>query len=372
MPNKLCPKILNYDLLRYTKRIFITSMAGKSKIRSYLFLIFLIVIAVGGYWVYTNFFKTSVKLNKDYEFIYIQSAFDMNDIIYELKDKNVLKETEKFEWMAKKMELDQNIHPGKYRIINGMTHRQIINLIKYNKQEKIKLTFNSQIHNMEEFILYVDDKLELDEEQLEGYFEDPIMLERDFNLTPSCAFATIIPQVYELSWATSLPDLIIELRKTYNTFWTKERIAKAKKNTKLSIGEVITLASIVQNESYIPEEQQKIAGVYLNRLNKGMLLQADPTLVFANKLWGVQRIYDKDKDIDSPYNTYKYKGLPPGPICLVKTQVLLQVIDLTKHKYLFFCAKPELNGYSDFSETYEQHTKYARAYQKAMNNKGIK
>ncbi len=347
-------------------------MAGKSNIRSYLLLIFLIVIGVGGYWVYTNFFKTSVKLNKDYEFIYIQSAFDMNDIIYELKDKNVLKETEKFEWMAKKMELDQNIHPGKYRIINGMTHRQIINLIKYNKQEKIKLTFNSQIHNMEEFILYVDDKLELDEDQLEGYFEDPNMLERDFNLAPSCAFATIIPQVYEISWATSLPDLINELRKTYNTFWTKERLAKAKKNTKLSIGEVITLASIVQNESYIPEEQQKIAGVYLNRLNKGMLLQADPTLVFANKLWGVQRIYDKDKDIDSPYNTYKYKGLPPGPICLVKTQVLLQVIDLTKHKYLFFCAKPELNGYSDFSETYEQHTKYAKAYQKAMNKKGIK
>jgi len=270
------------------------------------------------------------------------------------------------------MELDQNIHPGKYRILNGMTHRQIINLIKYNKQEKIKLTLNSQIHNMEEFILYLDDKLELDEEQLEGYFEDPNMLERDFNLAPNYAFATIIPQIYELSWATSLPDLINELRKTYNAFWTKERLAKAKKNTKLTIGEVITLASIVQNESYIPEEQQKIAGVYLNRINKGMLLQADPTLVFANKLWGVQRIYDKDKGIDSPYNTYKYKGLPPGPICLVKTQVLLQVVDLTKHKYLFFCAKPELNGYSDFSETYEQHQRYATAYQRTMNKKGIK
>ena len=145
-------------------------MAGKSKIRSYLLVIFLIAIGVGGYWVYTNFFKTSVKLNKDYEFIYIQSAFDLNDVIYELKDKNILKETDKFEWMAKKMELDQNIHPGKYRIINGMTHRQIINLIKYNKQEKIKLTFNSQIHNMEEFILYVDDKLESDQEELEGYY----------------------------------------------------------------------------------------------------------------------------------------------------------------------------------------------------------
>ncbi len=347
-------------------------MAKKRKISSYIFLILTILIGIGGYWAYVTFYKTSVKLNKDYEFIYIQSAYDLNDIIYELKEKNIVPETEKFEWLAKRMDLDKNIHPGKYRIINGMTHRQIINLIKYNKEEKVKLTFNSQIHDLNEFIAYVDDKLELNEELLEDYFEDPKKLDRDFNLDEATAFGAIYPETYELSWAITLPDFINELKKSYYEFWTDEKIKRAKKNTKLSLGEVIALASIVQSESYISDEQQKIAGVYLNRINKGMFLQADPTLVFANKIWGVQRVYDKDKDIDSPYNTYRYKGLPPGPICLVGSQALNNVIEYNKHNFLFFCAKPELNGYSNFSETYEQHEKYAKVYQKTMNKKGVK
>ncbi len=347
-------------------------MAKKGKIKTTIFLILAIVISIGGYWAYQTFFKTAVKLNKDYEFIYIQSAFDLNDVIYELKDKNILKETEKFEWMAKKMELNENIHPGKYRILNGMTHRQIINLLKYNKQEKVKLTFNSQIHDMDEFIAYVDDKLELNEDQLEDYFFDAAKLETDFYLTEASALGAIMPNTYELSWAISMDDFIRQLKNAYHAFWTKDKIAKAKNYTKLSIGEIITLGAIVQNESSIPEEQQKIAGVYLNRVQKGMLLQADPTLVFANKIWGTQRVYDKDKEIDSPYNTYKYKGLPPGPICLVKAQAINSVINYNKHKYLFFCAKPELNGYSNFSETYAQHEKYARMYQQTMNKRGIK
>lgn len=347
-------------------------MAKKSKITTYLLLILVIVAGIGGYWAYQTFLKSSIKLNKDYEFIYIQSAYDLNDVIYELKDKNILSETEKFEWLAKKMDLDKNIHPGKFRITNGMTHRQIINLIKYNKQEKVKLSFNSQIHDMDEFIAYVDDKLELNEDMLEDYFEDNEKLQRDFNLDVKSSFGAIFPETYEMSWAITLPDFIAELKSTYDAYWTDEKIKRAQKNTKLNLNEVITLASIVQNESGISEEQQKIAGVYLNRLNKGMLLQADPTLVFANKIWGAQRVYDKDKDIDSPYNTYRYKGLPPGPISLVGAQALNSVIDHNKHKFLFFCAKPDLSGYSNFSETYEQHEKYARQYQQTMNKKGIK
>jgi UPF0755 protein len=347
-------------------------MAKKGKITKLFIIAFIVAIGIGGYWVYFNYFKAGIKLNKDYEFIYIQSAYDFNDVLYELKDKNIISETEKFEWLAKQMKLDQNIHPGKYRILNGMTNRQIINLIKYNKEEKVKLTLNSQIHDLEEFFSYVDDKLELDEELIEDYFTDDEKLQRDFNLTAQNAFGAIFPNTYELSWAISLPDFIDQLKKSYSAFWTKEKIAKAKRNTNLEVSEVITLASIVQNESYIPEEQQKIAGVYLNRLKKGMLLQADPTLVFANKIWGSQRVYDKDKEIDSPYNTYRYKGLPPGPISLTNAQAINSVIDHNKHKYLFFCAKPELNGYSNFSETYAQHEKFAKIYQSTMTKKGIK
>lgn len=347
-------------------------MAKKGKIISYFFLIALIAAGLAGWWFYNNYFKAGVKLNKDYEFLYIQSAYDINDVIYELKDKKIIIEDEKFEWLAKKMDLDKNIHPGKYRILDGMSNRQIINLIKYNKQEKVKLTFNYQIHNLEEFYEYIEEKLELESDALEAYFNDEEKLKRDFNLPRQAAFGAIIPKTYELSWAISLPDFINELKASYNNFWTKEKIKKATENTGLSTSEVITLASIVQCESSITSEQQKIAGVYLNRIKKGMLLQADPTLVFANKIWGVQRIYDKDKEIDSPYNTYKYKGLPPGPICLVFPPALNSVIDYTKHRYLFFCAKPELNGYSNFSVTYDEHMKCARNYQQTMSKKGIK
>lgn len=347
-------------------------MAAKRKTGVIISLIILAAIAIGVYWAYQNFFKSKIKLDKDYEFVYIQTAYDLNDILFELKEKNILNETEKFEWLAKQMDLELNIHPGKYRIINGMSNRQVINLLKYNKQEKIKLSFNSQIKDLNDFIKYVDEKLEIEKDELENYYSNNELLNRDFNLTTQNAFASVIPSVYEVSWAISLPDLIELMKEKQSAFWNQERRKAAKENTGLSIPEVITLASIVQNESHIPDEQQKIAGVYLNRLNKGMLLQADPTLVFANKKWGAQRVYDKDKEIDSPYNTYKYKGLPPGPISLVSTQAILSVINHSKHKYLFFCAKPDLNGYSNFSETYSQHQKYALDYQKSMNKKGVK
>jgi len=143
------------------------------------------------------------------------------------------------------------------------------------------------------------------------------------------------------------------------------------KKTGFSVPNIITLASITQSESGIESEQEKIAGVYINRINKDMCLQADPTLKFANKNFEVQRVLDADKDINSPYNTYKYKGLPPGPICLVSVRSIDAVLNYAKHNYIFFCAKPELNGFSDFSSTYEQHKKFANAYQKAMDKRGI-
>ena len=118
--------------------------------------------------------------------------------------------------------------------------------------------------------------------------------------------------------------------------------------------------------------KKKIAGVYINRLKKDMLLQADPTLKFANKNYDAQRVTNADKEIDSPYNTYKYKGLPPGPICPVKTQAIDAVLDYSKHNFIFFCAKSDFSGYSDFSSSYEQHQKFAAAYQKALDKKGIK
>ena len=128
----------------------------------------------------------------------------------------------------------------------------------------------------------------------------------------------------------------------------------------------------MQSESAIDDEQQQIAGVYLNRINKNMPLQADPTLIYAVGDFSIQRVRSRDKDIDSPYNTYRNKGLPPGPICLPYPQAIDAVLNYNRHNFLYFCAKPNLSGYSDYSETYEQHQKYATAYQKEMDKRGIR
>ncbi|MGZ4089455.1 MAG: endolytic transglycosylase MltG, partial [Bacteroidia bacterium] len=252
-----------------------------------------------------------------------------------------------------------------------MSMRQIINLIKYAKDEKVKLTFNSQIHDLDEFVAYTADKLEMNENEIEEYLSDDKKLKDDFNLDPDNAFALITPGVYEVNWAIKTDELFRILKNKYDETWNNARIAKAKK-TGFSVPEIITIASIVQCESGMQGEQEKIAGVYINRLNRGMPLQADPTLKFANKNYDAQRVWDADKETNSPYNTYKYKGLPPGPICLVGTQAIDATLNYTKHNYIFFCAKCELNGLSDYSTTYEQHRKFAEKYQKAMDKRGIK
>ena len=344
------------------------SKKGRGKIIS---LILILALGAGGYFIYQKYIAGAIHLkDKNYTYVYIESNDTFEDVINDINSDNIIDDLEAFEFLAKKMDLDKNIHPGKYRITNGMTKRQIINLIKYNKQEKVKLTFNSQIHNLEEFVAYVDDKLELNEEDLENYLSDEKKLYDDFKLDPDNAFALIRPGVYEIGWASSIDEFIAALKQTYDATWSEKRKALAKK-IGFSVPEIITLASIAQSESAIESEQEKIAGVYINRIRKDMLLQADPTLKFANKNFDVQRVLDADKEINSPYNTYKNKGLPPGPICLVSIQSIDAVLNHIKHKYIFFCAKPELNGYSDFSCTYEEHLKYANAYQKAMNKRGI-
>ena len=346
-------------------------MAKKRKSTFVLSLLLLCILGGGGFFIYQKFFAGKIHLkDRNYTFIFIGRDDTFEDVIQDINAESIIENPESFEWLAKKMDLDKNINPGKYRIINGMNMRQIINLIKYNKQEKIKLTYNSQIHDLDEFIAYTDEKLEITEEELEDYLADEEKLESDFALDPSSAFALVVPGVYEVSWAISEKALIDLFKDKYDKVWNAQRKSLAKR-TGYSIPELMVIASIVQSESHIESEQEKIAGVYINRLKTGMPLQADPTLRFANKAFNAQRFWDSDKAVNSPYNTYRFKGLPPGPICLVYPQAIDATLNYTKHKFIYFCAKPQLNGYSDFSVSYDQHRKYASAYQKALAKRGI-
>jgi UPF0755 protein len=269
------------------------------------------------------------------------------------------------------MHLQDHINSGKYRIDAKMSNRSIVKMIVNGKQEKVKLFFNSQIRTKEQFIDYVSEKLEIEKAELEDYCSNEDILADQYGLNSENFMTFIVPETYEVNWTTHINDLFILLEKSYDSVWTKAKKDKAK-SLGYSVPEIATIASIVQSESSIKTEQQKIAGVYINRLKQDMRLQADPTVVFANSNFDVQRVLSTDKEIDSPYNTYRYKGLPPGPICLVNPSAIDAVLNFTKHNYTYFCAKADFSGYSNFTNDYKVHMKNAAAYQEALNKKGIK
>lgn len=332
----------------------------------------LVALAFGGFWVYENMLKNNVHLNgKKYTYIYIKTNATFNDVLDELYSQNIIDDQESFEWMAKNMHLPDNIHSGKYRIDAKMSNRSIVKMIMNAKQEKVKLFFNSQIRTKEQFIDYVSGKLEIEKDELEDYCSNDDMLYDEYGLNSENFMSLIIPENYEVSWTTHINDLFVLLEKSYDDIWTKARKEKAK-SIGFSVPEVVTIASIVQGESSIKSEQQKIAGVYINRLKQDMKLQADPTVVFANGDFDVQRVLSADKEIDSPYNTYRYKGLPPGPISLVNPSVIDAVLNYTRHNFTYFCAKPDFSGYSNFTSDYKTHMRNAASYQEALNKKGIK
>jgi len=348
-------------------------MAKKGSIfKKIIILIVLALIAFGAFWAYENLLKNNVHLNgKKFTYIYIKTDATFDDVLDELYSQNIIDDHESFEWMAREMDLPEHINSGKYRIDAKMSNRSIVKMIINAKQENVKLFFNSQIRTKEQFIDYVSDKLEIERPELEEYCSDENRLGEKYGLNSENFMSLIIPETYEVKWTTHIDDLFDLLEKSYRKVWTKDKIAKAKA-IGYSVPEVVTIASIVQSESNIKSEQQKIAGVYINRLKQDMRLQADPTIVFANGNFDIQRVLSGDKEIDSPYNTYKYKGLPPGPICLVNPSTIDAVLNYTRHNFTYFCAKPDFSGYSCFTKDYEVHQKNAKAYQDALNEKGIK
>jgi UPF0755 protein len=345
---------------------------GKGKYGKIILFVCMIALGAGGYWAYKNVFKSNVHLNgKKFTYIYIPTGAKFDDVLDELYSQNIIDDHESFEWMAKEMDLPENVNPGKYRIGADMSNRSIVKMIVNGKQEKVKLFFNSQIRTKEQFMAYVTEKLEIDLGDLEDYCSNEDVLGERYGLNSENMMCLIVPATYELNWTTHIDDFFELVKKNYDEVWTKERRNKAKA-IGYSVPEVITLGSIVQSESAIKSEQQKIAGVYINRLKKDMKLQADPTIVFANQNFDVQRVLSADKDVDSPYNTYMNKGLPPGPICLVTTGAIDAVLNYSKHDYIFFCAKSDFSGYSKFTSDYAEHQKNAKEYQNALNQRGIK
>lgn len=301
-------------------------------------------------------------------YLYIPTGSEIEDVFALIYKANLVKHKNSFEWVAERKNYKNHVNPGRYKIHNRMSNNELINMLRAGIQEPVQVIINN-IHSVDELATSVSRQIEPDEAQILALLNDELYL-ASLGFNKYSIIGMFIPNTYEFWWNTSAKGFVERMKKEYDKFWNYERTYKAKQ-INLDKNEVITLASIIEYETSKLEEYRRIAGVYINRLNQGIKLQADPTVKFALGNMGIKRVLTKHTTIDSPYNTYRYYGLPPGPICLPSIKTIDAVLDYEKHDFLYFCAKEDFSGYHNFARTLEQHNKNARLYQRALNQRRI-
>ena len=262
-----------------------------------------------------------------------------------------------------KQEVAQKIKPGRYVIEPSSTSMYVARMVSFGWQTPQNLTLSGTIRTKGSIARKISSQMMVDSASVASALDSAEFL-AGYGFTPENVFAMILPDTYQMYWTASVKDIFDRFKREYDVFWTKERLAKAKAQ-RLSPMEVSVVASIVSGETLKSFEYPVIAGVYLNRYRKGMKLQADPTVCFC---WNYEldRVLKKHLTIDSPYNTYRYAGLPPAPINVPPKACIDAVLDPDKHGYIYFCASPEFDGTHRFAVSYSEHLKNARAFQKAL------
>ncbi len=297
--------------------------------------------------------------------LYIYTGSTYNNVIASLRKQRIIKNMETFQMVCKKLHYEEHINPGRYIINKNSGNLFLVRKLRSGSQDPVRITFNN-IQSKLQLAEKISNQIEASNRNLLKEFNNPRLLD-SLNLTEDNFITIFLANTYEFYWNTSAKQFIDRMLKEYNKFWTEKRKSKAQA-IGLSPTDVTILASIIQKESNQFDEYPIIAGVYLNRLKIGMPLQADPTVLYALKKLGVsRRVLKSDLKINSPYNTYTNKGLPPGPICLPEIRSIEETLEAEEHKYMYFCAREDFSGYSNFAETWKQHLENARKYQKALN-----
>ena len=342
----------------------------KKVIISILF-IGLLIGAYIGYDMYKNIYQPNVTITKNQDkYFYVYTGYSFENVVNDLYEKGYIMNRNSFEWVAdKKANFKNNIKAGRYLLKDGMSNNELVDLLRSGVQEPVEVTFNN-VRTISELSGKITKNIECD--SLAFY-----KLISDKTFTAKYGFNTItiltlfLPNTYEFYWNTSAEQLIKRMAEEYKNFWTDERKAKARK-LNLSQSEVAILASIVQAEQSVhADERPIVAGLYINRLRIGMLLQSDPTVVYGIGDFTINRVLTKHLKYNTPYNTYLHKGLPPGPINLPSIQSLDAVLNYQKHNYIYMCAKADFSGYHAFATNYNQHLNNARKYQQELNRRKI-
>jgi len=336
---------------------------------SLIITIVAIVLVSGSFFIYI-FLKTNVSANGGESFVYIYPNSTVNQVVNQIDKVAKIKNHFTFNLVAKALKYtDGKVRAGRYAIFDGMSNLTLIRKLRNGQQTPVKLTFNN-IRTKEQLAERLSQQIIADSLSIITLLNDTNYL-KPLGLTPETSITLFIPDTYEMYWTTDASTLFKRMEKEYNTFWNQERLSKAQQ-IPLSPQGVVTLASIVDEESKYQPELATIAGLYINRLRKGIKLQADPTLKFANFDFAARRVVDSHKKVDSPYNTYQVYGLPPGPICIPSKNAIDAVLNYAHTDFLFMCAKETFDGTHNFAVSYSEHIKNASRYQQALNKRNIK
>jgi conserved hypothetical protein, YceG family len=338
----------------------------KSRPILWIIMIVLLLVTAGGIYAYSTVFKPFEL--RETVYIYIDQEKSYEKVVEQLKEKTDLPSEKIFRLLAERMKYPNTVKTGRYAVENGMTMPDVIRLLRSGKQAPVNLTFNN-MRTRENLAGRMSEQLMMDSLTILNALNDASK-SAEFGFNDHTFIAMFIPNTYEVYWDTSPENLINRMKKEYDAFWNEDRRAKAEK-IGLSPAEVSTLASIVEEEATYADEYPVVAGLYLNRLEKGMRLEADPTVKFAIGDFSLRRILYRHLEVESPYNTYKTTGLPPGPIRIPSIRAIDGTLSPQQHNYLFMCAKEDLSGRHNFAVTHAEHARNAAAYQRALNERGI-
>ncbi|KYG77314.1 aminodeoxychorismate lyase [Roseivirga spongicola] len=331
-------------------------------------VIFSVLLTSFSFYFYQLFYGANILTESEPREILVDYDDNFDSLRNYLYNEGVIEDALSFSFVAKVLKYPDLIKPGVYRLESQMTNLEAIRKLRSGDQTPVNITFNN-VRFKTDLTEKITTGIGLKSEEFEALLNDDDFLEK-YGFNSDNVMAMFIPNTYEVYWTVSAESLFERMNKEYTSFWTPERKAKAEE-IGLTPVEVSALASIVQDESIKSEEKPTIAGLYINRLNKNMLLQADPTVKYALGDFTIQRILTADTKVDSPYNTYRYRGLPPGPINLPSISSLNAVLNYEDHSYIYMCAKEDFSGFHRFAKTLSEHNRNARLFQQALNNRRI-
>ncbi len=334
---------------------------------SILIFICLVLIATG-IWSYRLLWASNFVPDKTF-YVYVDSRKDFENLCTQLKDSAGCTRIGSFKQLAHLLDYPNNMRTGRYAVEPGMSNLLLLNNLRRGQQTATRITFNN-VRLKEDLVERLTNQLMMEKEELLYFLNDSAYCD-SLGFTTETIHTLFIPNTYEVYWNISARKFMQRMIREYNNYWSESRLAKAK-DIGLTPVEVSILASIVEEETAIVDELPIVAGLYINRLKRGIPLQADPTVKFAVGDVTLQRILFEHLKVESPYNTYKYVGLPPGPLRLPSIQGLNAVLNYTKHKYLYMCAKEDFSGRHNFAVTLSEHNRNARRYQAELNRRRIR